>query len=92
MSNVADRSAEIQRLESLAKGVRNTYLHSSTPPRKPSCGNLSPLNASTNGDENRFAVRSPSTSKMITSLQKEMDVLKSTSEAARASAGSIPSK
>jgi hypothetical protein len=94
---IADRSAEIQRLEILARGMRTSYLHPSTPPRLPhksSNGNLSPLNtsnnAATNGtDENRLAVRSPSTSKMITFLQREMDTLKASSEAARGSAGSL---
>lgn len=49
---------------------------------------VSPSTPATNGvDENRLGVRSPSTSRMITSLQKEMDALKGSSEAARAAAG-----
>ena len=77
--------------------MRNSYIHPNTPPRIPhksSHGNISPLNTSTtaaNGtDGNRLTVRSPSTSKMITTLQKEMDALKSSSEAARAAAGLDP--
>lgn len=56
-------------------------------PTKQALG-VSPSTPATNGvDENRLGVRSPSTSKMITSLQKEMDALKGSSEAARAAAG-----
>jgi hypothetical protein len=48
----------------------------------------SPSPSSPNGvDENRLGVRSPSTTRMITTLQKEMDTLKTSSEAARAAAG-----
>ena len=95
-SLLADRTAEIQRLEGLAKGMRQSYLHANTPPRHPSKQPVSPLNSSpsansVNGaDENHLSVRSPSTSRMITTLQKEMDALKSSSEAARAAAGHYP--
>ena len=54
---------------------------------------LSPTSPSANGngvDENRLGVRSPSTSKMINTLQMEMDALKASSEAARAAAGHFP--
>lgn len=90
---LADRTAEIQRLENMAKGMRSSYSYPSTPsrgPNKVTNGSTSPLNASnaTNGtDENRLAVRSPSTTRMITALQKEMDAIKTSSEAARAAAG-----
>jgi hypothetical protein len=88
--SVADRSAEIQRLENMAKGMRSSYMAPNSPPQFPTKQALSvcPSTPSTNGaDENRLGVRSPSTSKMITSLQKEMDALKGSSEAARAAAG-----
>jgi hypothetical protein len=80
----------------MAKGMRTSYLHAGSPPRFPTKqgsitnGVVSPLNPSspTNGiDENRLTVRSASTSKMITTLQKEMDAIKTSSEAARAAAG-----
>jgi hypothetical protein len=80
-------------LENIARGMRTSYLHSNSPPRIPSKqsnGSSSPLAPSspTNGiDESRLTVRSASTSRMITTLQKEMDALKSSSEAARAAAG-----
>jgi hypothetical protein len=78
--------------------MRTSYLHAGSPPRFPTRqGNsitnvVSPLNPSpTNGvDENRLTVRSASTSKMITTLQKEMDAIKTSSEAARAAAGILP--
>jgi len=49
---------------------------------------LSVSTSSPNGDrdENKLSARSPSTTRMITSLQKEMDVLKTSSVAAKASA------
>jgi hypothetical protein len=77
--------------------MRSSYIHpNSTPPRQVSrqpsrqFGASSPLTASPaspNGDENRLAVRSSSTTKMISTLQKEMDAIKGSSEAARAAAG-----
>src|ERR1700734_614440 len=88
---LADRSAEIQRLENMAKGMRSSYMHPNSPASPSKNGVLStkaPSPSSPNGvDENRLGVRSPSTTRMITSLQKEMDLLKTSSEAARAAAG-----
>ena len=88
---VADRSAEIQRLENMAKGMRSSYMHpnsSASPTKNGILSTKSPSPSSPNGvDENRLGVRSPSTTRMITSLQKEMDTLKTSSEAARAAAG-----
>ena len=83
--------------------MRTSYLHPGSPPRFPTkLGNgittnnvVTPLDPSspTNGvDENRLTVRSASTSKMITTLQKEMDAIKTSSEAARAAAGQRPVK
>ena len=77
--------------------MRTSYLHANSPPRFPTKHNMtnnavSPLNPSSpmNGvDENRLTVRSASTSKMITTLQKEMDAIKTSSEAARAAAGTL---
>lgn len=74
----------------MAKGMRSSYMAPNSPPQFPTkqALSVSPSTPSTNGvDENRLGVRSPSTSKMITSLQKEMDALKGSSEAARAAAG-----
>ena len=92
---IADRTAEITRLENIARGMRTSYLHANSPPRFPSKqstpSSLTPLTPSSptnNGvDENHLAVRSASTTRMITTLQKEMDALKTSSEAARAAAG-----
>ena len=78
--------------------MRSSYLNTNndSSPRFPTKQNgisvtpLSPTSPSTNGngvDENRLGVRSPSTSRMIHTLQKEMDALKASSEAARAAAG-----
>jgi hypothetical protein len=83
--------------------MRNSYIHPCTPPRfphkqqqqqqqqqTPSTTHTSTLSPPTNGtSEDRLTVRSPSTSRMITFLQKEMDALRSSSEAARAAAGDI---
>jgi hypothetical protein len=53
-----------------------------------------PLSLSTSpngdGDENKLSARSPSTTRMINTLQKEMDALKGSSQAARAAAGITP--
>ena len=76
--------------------MRTSYLHANSPPRFPSKqlnGSSSPSlpSSPTNDiDENRLTVRSTSTSRMITTLQKEMDALKTSSEAARAAAGILP--
>jgi hypothetical protein len=75
--------------------MRTSYLHANSPPRFPSkqaTMSVSPLSPSapTNGvDENHLNVRSVSTTRMITTLQKEMDALKTSSEAARAAAGTL---
>jgi hypothetical protein len=77
----------------MAKGMRSSYMAPNSPPQFPGKQALgvAPSTPSANGvDENRLGVRSPSTSKMITSLQKEMDALKGSSEAARAAAGRFP--